>query len=707
MAINAEPGDWAQAEGATGAGRAPRLIAALFGGLSDPLGALARARAQLFLWMPVALGVGVGAYFSLGVEPGWSIYLTALTICAVSLTLWLRGAAWFRLPAALIALSALGLMLAGLRAHLVAAPVLQYRYYGPVSGRIVKIDRARSDLIRLTLDRVRIDRIPPAKTPARVRVTLHGDQSQFSPEPGTQVMLTANLSPPPPPAAPQDYDFRRTAWFDRLGAIGYTRAPVMRVAPPDPGDWAMAAHRARMRLSAAIQSRIAGQPGAVAAALMTGDRSGLSEATREVMRRSSLAHLIAISGLHMGMLAGFVFGLVRYGLALAGRPALIWPTKKLAAIAALIAASAYLWLAGPAVSTQRAWIMVSIMLLAVLFDRRALSLRTVALAATLLMIWQPESLTEPGFQMSFAATTALIVALGPWTRAARHLPRLLRPVLMLVATSLIAGAATAPIVAAQFHRLSEYGVLANLFAVPAMGLVIMPMGVLAALLVPLGLSGPALWAMGQGTAWILRVAEGVSGLDGSVLAIVQPGPWVIPLIALGALGAILTRGAGRSASIGLILLCGALWLRAGAERPALLIAPEAQQVGLMTSQGRALSKPGAGFISERWLAADGDPASLEEAAARSAFSGPRGARIAQFRRAPLAHLTGKSAKEALPAICAKGGIVVISSKIEAPTGPCDLWDAARLREAGAVGFSATGEVTTTAQIKGRRLWTRP
>ncbi|OWY17392.1 hypothetical protein B6V73_06890 [Thioclava sp. JM3] len=707
MAINAEPGDWALPEGAKGAGRSSRLIAALFAGLSDPLGALVRARAQLFLWMPVALGGGVGAYFTLKVEPGWLIYLTALAICAISLTLWLRGAVWFRLPAALIALAALGLLLAGLRAHLVAAPVLQYRYYGPVAGRIVKIDRARSDLIRLTLDQVRIDRVAPGNTPARVRVTLHGDQSEFTPEPGAQVMLTANLSPPPPPAAPRDYDFRRTAWFDRLGAIGYTRAPVMRVAPPDPGDWAMAAHRARMRLSTAIQARIAGQPGAVAAALMTGDRSGLSEASREAMRRSGLAHLIAISGLHMGILAGFVFGLVRYGLALAGRPALIWPTKKLAAIAALIAASAYLWLAGPAVSTQRAWIMVSIMLLAVLFDRRALSLRTVALAATLLLIWQPESLTAPGFQMSFAATTALIVMLGPWTRAARYLPRLLRPALMLVATSLIAGAATAPIVAAQFHRLSEYGVLANLFAVPAMGLVIMPMGVLAALLAPFGLSGPALWAVGQGTAWILRVARWVSDLDGSVLAIVQPGPYVLPLIALGALGLILTRGAGRTASIGLIATACVFWLRADDERPALLIAPEGRQVGVMTPLGRALSKPGAGFISDRWLAADGDAATLEVAAARPAFSGPRGARIAQFRGAQLAHFTGKAVQDALPAVCAKGGIVVTSAKFDSATGPCDLWDAQRQRGTGAVAISAAGEITTTAQVKGRRLWTRP
>lgn len=707
MAWNAEQADWAGTAPFSPPGRWRRWLALALGGLADPLGALSKALAQLFLWMPIALGCGVGAYFGLATEPGRAGYTLAALLLVVGAFGWLRGPIPLRFPVALLTLALLGFLLAGLRAHLVAAPVLDFRYYGPVSGRIVKIDRSSSDLLRLTLDQVRLDRMAPERWPARVRVTLHGDQSHFAPEPGAQVMLSAHLSPPPPPAAPDAYDFRRAAWFDRLGAVGYTRSPVMRAAPPDPGDWALSAHRARMRLSQAIQSHIAGQPGAIAAALLTGDRSGLSEATREAMRRSNLAHLIAISGLHMGMLAGFVFALVRYGLALAGRPALIWPTKKLAAVVALFAATAYLWLAGPAVSTQRAWIMVSVMLLAVLFDRRALSLRTVALAATLLLIWQPESLTEPGFQMSFAATTALIVALKPWTRASRHLPRPLRPALMLVATSVIAGAATAPIVAAQFHRLSEYGVLANLFAVPAMGLLVMPMGVLAAILAPVGLAGPALWAMGLGTAWILHVAEWVSGFEGSVLAITQPAPFVIPLIALGALGLILTRGAGRSASLVVIFAGTALWLRAPDARPALLIAPEAQQVGLMTGQGRALSKPGAGFISERWLEADGDDVSLAEAAARPAFTGPRNARSASFRAAPLIHLTGKSAAANLPEACAQGGIVVTTARVTSPAGPCDLWDETRLRRSGAVSIDAQGRVTTTTDTKGRRRWTDP
>ncbi|KEO56324.1 ComEC/Rec2 family competence protein [Thioclava pacifica] len=704
MAWDAQAPDWA--EPPQTAPRWPVWLRACLGGIEDPLGAMSRARLQLFLWMPVALAGGVGVYFARLTEPSASEYALAAGLALMAAVLALRAALPMRFPAALVMLAALGFLLAGLRAHSVAAPVLSFRYYGPVTGRIVMIDRAASDQIRLTLDTVRLDRVSPARTPARVRVTLHGAVPEAL-EPGAQVMMSAHLSPPPPPAAPDAYDFRRSAWFDQLGAVGYTRSPVLRAAPPDPRDWALAAHRTRMRLSQAIQARITGQPGAIAAALMTGDRSGLSEATREAMRRSNLAHLIAISGLHMGMLAGFVFGLVRYGLALAGRPALIWATKKLAAVVALIAATAYLWLAGPAVSTQRAWIMVSVMLGAVLMDRRALSLRTVALAASLLLIWKPESLTEPGFQMSFAATTALIVALGPWTRAARRLPRLLRPVLMLVATSLIAGAATAPIVAAQFHRLSEYGVLANLLAVPAMGLLVMPMGVLAAILAPLGLAGPALWALGLGTGWILRVADWVSGFEGSVLAIAQPDPRVIPLLALGALGLILTRGVGRSVSVIAILAAALLWSRAPTSRPALLIAPEAQQVGLMTAEGRALSKPGAGFISGRWLEADGDPASVEEAAKRPAFTGTRATRQTQFRTAPLIHLTGKSAPDRLDEACTPGAIVVIAARIPEAPRTCELWDLTRLRDTGAVAIDSEGRITTAAQTKGRRLWTRP
>ena len=674
----------------------------LLGGITSPAQAMRRARAHLFLWMPVALSLGIGLYFSHASEPAGIDYAVALAGLLTAFWVWLRGPEAAQFPAAVVTLICAGWLLAGARAHAVAAPVLSYRYYGPVEGRVAGIDRAASDRLRVTLDQVHID---ARLQPARVRIVLHDMAEAELPAPGTRVMTTAHLMPPPPPAAPQAYDFERASWFNQLGAIGYTRVPLLRAAAPAPQDLGMMAHRIRRNLSQAIQTRIPGQPGAMAAAILTGDRAGLSEATREDMRRSNLAHLIAISGLHMGLLAGFVFAALRYGLALAGRPALVWPAKKIAALVAIAAATGYLWISGASVSTQRAWIMVTVMLLAVLIDRRALSLRTVALAASLLLIWRPESLISPGFQMSFAATTALIVMLKPWAYVARRLPRVLRPFAMLVVTSVIAGGATAPIVAAQFHRISEYGVFANLLAVPAMGMVVMPAGVIAGLLALIGLSAPALWVMGMGTGWILSVARYFATLEHAVIPVVQPGPAVIPLMVLGALGAVLARGAARSVAFGLIGLSVVLWMRAPAHRPMVLIAPEGELVGLMTQEGRALSKAAAGFVGARWLEADGHTADIVRAHARPGFSGPNNARSAQLSGRKLHHLTGKGAEDRLQDLCRDNAVIVIRARLKQRPEGCDIWDQKRLRETGAVGLDGQGRIVVQAR-SGPRLWSR-
>lgn len=686
--------------------RWPGWLRAPFGGLADPLGALARARGDLFLWLPVLLALGIGGYFARLTEPGPAVYAGAAALVLIGAVLWSRGPEVVQLPAAAVAVVAAGLLLAGARAHQVAAPVLGFRYYGPVEGRIISIDRSGTDRIRLTLDQVVLERMVPARTPKTVRVALHGDQSHLLPEPGLRVMLTGHLAPPAGPAAPGAYDFRRQAWFSGLGAVGYARAPVMVLAPPDPDDWALAGHRARMRLSAAIQARIPGQPGAVAAALMTGDRSGIAEATNEAMRASNLYHIISISGLHMGMLAGFVFAALRYGLAATGNLALRWPVKKIAAAAALVAATVYLWLAGPNVATERAYVMAAVMLLAVLVDRRAISLRTVALAALILLVAEPESLTEPGFQMSFGATVALILIYGPWSAVEHRLPVLLKPVAMLLVTSLAAGLVTAPIAAAHFNRMPEYGLLANLLAVPVMGMLVMPAGVIAALLAPFGLAAPALWVMQQGTAWMILVAEQVAALEGAVLAVPAPPAAVLPLLAGGASVATLGRGVARSAGGLMLALAAALWV--GAARPALLIAPEGELVGLMTPAGRALSKTGAGFVAESWLEADGDTARPETAAARAGFSGQRGGREAELAGRRLLHLTGKAAAEKAPDACREGAVVVLAAAAPKPPEDC-LWvDQTILRQTGALAIDAdaTGAlvITRAAEVAGTRLW---
>ncbi|MCC5955376.1 MAG: ComEC/Rec2 family competence protein [Natronohydrobacter sp.] len=669
---------------------------------------MARQRGRLFLYVPVFLAIGIGSYFALPRDPTppeWAA-LSALALILATLARWLSEDLAPLLIAAFLTLC--GLLLAGHRAHQVAAPVLSYRYYGAIEGRIVKIDRSASDAMRLTLDQVVLERISPARTPQHVRISLHGDQDHFIPAPGLRVMTTGHLGPPPAPSEPGGFDFRRLAWFERLGAVGYTRIPVLIAAPPDLQGQSL--HRLRMTISAAVQDRIPGDRGGFAAAILTGDRSGISQTRIEDLRRSNLAHLLAISGLHMGLLTGFVFGLLRLAMALVPPFALRAPTRKLAALGALGAGGFYLALSGGNVATERAYIMVAVMLVAVLLDRRAISLRSVAMAATLILILRPEALVQAGFQMSFAATIALVAVFRLLSddRAWRdRLPRWALPVISVILCSVVAGIATAPIAAASFNRIAEYGLIANLVTVPLMGLVIMPAAVLAALLAPFGLEGLGLALMSPAIGWILTVAEQVGALEGAVMPIVQPDPWVIPMLSLGALWLILWQGRARFAGLPVMALALLLWSQT--TRPALLIAPEAELVGLMTPDGRALSRARAGsFTASSWLQADGDGADQAQAHARSGAE-PR-ATITHLHGGgfDVLHLAGKRALAELDALCLPGRIVIVTEPPEPKPRPCEIITPADLRATGARAYDIrAGQIVmrSVTQASGARLWT--
>ncbi|MCG6110623.1 MAG: ComEC family competence protein [Paracoccus sp.] len=673
----------------------------------------AALRAGLFLWVPVCLSAGIGLWF---LQPGlfssveWAA-LACLLVCAGTVArmapqwaergrlTWPQADA-LHLGAMALCFLALGTGLVAFRAAHVAAPVLEWRYYGPVEGRVIQIDRSGRDRMRLTLDRVVLHDLSPERTPAKVRLSLMDDHAL--PPLGQRVMLTGHLGSPSAPSSPGSFDFRMFAWFDSLGAVGYTRTPILAVTAPEGGLWW--AHRARMSISAAIQDRIGGQAGAVAAALMTGDRSGIAEETNEVMRASNLYHIISISGLHMGMLAAFVYGAARLVLvAVQGAGiGLARPMHKWAAGIALVAAAAYLWLSGGGVATERSFIMVAVMLGAIIADRRAISLRTVALAATIVLIYSPEALVSAGFQMSFAATIALILVYGPWARIAPRVPWWIRPVAMLVVSSLVAALATSPIAAAHFNRMAQYGLLANLLAVPVMGTLVMPAGVIGAVLALVGFEAPALWVMGVGTEWMLWVARFVSSLGGAVTGVAKPPAPVVPLMGFGAVLCILCwrppsrrgwlTGAGLGSGVVLLAASAGLWMTA--RRPLLLIAPEGEAAGLMTPAGRAISKPSGGaFVVSTWLQEDGDMGDQEQAAARPAWTGD-----ARDRQAPLPHgwqvwhMTGKGSGARAATACRPDRIVVASEPVDIDgTPPCLLLDPKRLRRSGAVAIHMTAD----------------
>jgi len=679
-------------------------------------------RGSFLLWMPVWMGIGIATYFGLSSEAlaGRLVVVAAGGALASVTAVITRG--YPRAFSLAILMVAAGFVLAAARAHLVAAPRLDGRYHGPVSGRIVAIDRSASGHLRLLLDRIRLARDAPV-TPHLARVTIWGDDAETGFAPGQIVGMTASLSPPPPPAEPGGFDFRRLAWFRGLGAVGFARRPPRQIARPRLDDWNIRLAARRFDMAQQVRRRLDGQAGAFAAALLTGDRSAVDPAVLQQLRDSNLAHLLAISGLHMGLLAGFVFAALRYGAALVPPVALRLPVKQIAAGVALLAGLAYMVLSGASIATQRAFVMLAVFLVAVMLSRRALSLRAVALAAVVVLAIRPESLLSVGFQMSFAATAALIAVFSALQNS--PLARVRSPILRwgagLVVSSITAGAATAPFAAFHFNRLVAFGLVANLMSIPAMGLIVMPAAVCAMLADMLGLGAPFWAVMGMGIDWILGVAARVSSWPGAVRPVPAGDGAALVMISVAGLALILLRG--RVRAVGIIPLVAGLVIWAQTPRPDLLLSDSGMLVGAVGPQGRWLSRGrGSGFVAQSWLRRDGDGVEQPQAAARPP---PRWlVRVYRKRKRAVwrkggggvALFTGrKIAATDLARLCADFRLVVLS-RLSAPRPPggCRFISHGDLQRDGAVAVWLNGKgvppgrelrIVTARQLAGQRLWT--
>ena len=652
------------------------------------------------------LGLGISVYFSLRFEPDIVVWLYVGAFGIASLVV-ARLVSFSIAPvfmALFIVVSGAGL--SKFRTEAVTAPVLTFRYYGPIEGRVVNIDRSASDALRLTLDQTVLFNVSPIRTPDRVRVSVHGAQTLATIVPGDRLIMTGHLSPPSGPAEPTGFDFQRHAWFAGLGAVGYTRTPVLRSKEPDTGRGLWVFEK-RFALSSGIKDRMPDDTGAFASAITTGDRSAISQDVMKDLRAANLAHLLAISGLHMGLLTGFIFALLRYGLALIPAIALHWQTKKIAALVAIAVGAGYLVLSGGNVATERAFTMVAVMFCAVIIDRRALTLRAVAIAAVIILVVQPEALMGPGFQMSFAATTALVFVFSKLRNLPiKGWPRWTRAILSVVLSSGIAGLATAPFAAAHFNQMAHFGLIANVLSVPVMGLIVMPAAVLAAMLAPFGLEGVGLWFMDIGLRWIIFVAQTVADFDGAVGHVVAPDPFVLGAVAIGLLVLILWQGGPRY--IGFVIVWAGFFQWSQTERPALLVADNAALIGLMTEEGRALSKErGSGFVAGIWLENDGNPVEQVLAAGREGLR--RQGRRVDVELGPwrVVHVSGKVALSEM--IGCGGADVLISNQFDDVERPCRVFDIAELRDRGALAFWQEGanlRIQSARDVTGVRPWNR-
>lgn len=582
----------------TGGGRLRDRLAALSARLED---GLAAERHQLILWVPVLLGVGIAAYFALPRVAQWqAVACTAAALAAAGLAgRGLVGRCVFWSGLLILA----GVALAWGRAETVAAPKLQSTLFNrTITATIIGLDlQPAQERFRLLLDPD-----DPA-LPPRVRVSLR----QAPPAniiPGAHIRIRATLRPPPGPSVPGGYDFARRAWFEGVGAVGYALgAPDLLKPAPPPGDARAWLDDARRRLTQRIQSQIDGPAGGIAAALIAGDRGGISEEVTQDMRDSGLAHLLSISGLHIAVVVGGTMWLVRHLLLLNMWIALRWPVKIIAAGVAALAGIAYTLLAGAEVPTVRSCIATLLVLAGLCLGRQAISLRMVAAGALLILLVRPEALLGASFQLSFAAVTAIIVfyqsplgkRLAGGQAESSWPSRLGRGLVALVVTGVLVEAALAPIALAHFGRTGFYGVLANVIAIPFTSFVVMPAAAAALLLDPVGLGAPGYAVLGWSLELLMRLADTVASWPGAVSRLPSMPTAAFAAFIAGGLWLALWETRIRWAGLLPIGVAAALALSA---RPAdLVVSGDGRHAGIVEDGRLAMLRPRAGsFIGDMW-----------------------------------------------------------------------------------------------------------
>jgi competence protein ComEC len=696
-------------------GQAGRLRA-IFAPLSARLERLFEAeRAQLPLWLPVGLMLGIAAWFWLPDRSTWWAFLLLAAGLGLGLLALAPGTRWGRALAIFSLAAALGCGLTWWKADRAAAPRIEREGLLQADAMIESVQTlAAEEAVRLVVRPVGEGR------PARLRVNVAENKVVPGLAPGATVRLRAWMMPPAPMAVPGGYDFARAAWFQQIGGSGRA-LDIAIVAPASSQSLSATIAGWRQRLSGHIRERLGGGGEAgIAAALATGDQFGIPEADAEAMRRSGLAHLLSVSGLHLTAVVGAVMLLTLKLLALSPALALRFRLILIAAGAGALAGIAYTLLTGAEVPTIRSCIAALLVLAGIALGREALTLRLVAVGALVVLLLWPESLPGASFQMSFAAITAIIALhenprVQAWvSRRDEGWPaRLGRLLFALVLTGLVVELALMPIALFHFHKAGLYGALANVVAIPLTTFVIMPLEALALLFDLVGLGAPFWWLTGQALSFLLWLARAAAAAPGAVALLPAMAPAAFALMVAGGLWICLWRTRWRR--WGAIPVATGALLALATPAPDLVVTGDGRHLALRTAEGElALLRPRAGdYVRDTLAEASGaepdflDLESLPEAAcsrdlcAADIVRGGRRWRLLVTRTADLV------AWPDMVRACAEADIVVADRRL--PRGCNPRWlraDRVLLRRTGglSIRLGARAAVATVAERVGRHPW---
>ncbi|HEX7758788.1 MAG TPA: ComEC/Rec2 family competence protein [Caulobacteraceae bacterium] len=634
------------------------------------------------LGAPVAFGGGAAVYFALGDEPALAPLALALGLAVL---LALAALRWSRSRALIVlcvyaALFAGGITAGKVRALRVAAPIAPLSQSTMIEGWVTDVASAASGRGRLVIAPVRIGRLAPDQLPNRIRVTVPTD---FITGPGRAVRLAAFISPPPAPASPGAYDFARDEYFQGIGGVGFSRAlPELITLPMPPLALRMelAVNAARWELGRRIAADMDSGSAGLGVAMITGYQAWLSDDAQTTLRNSGLAHIISISGVHMAIVGGFTFLLSRLLIALWPWLALRVPGKKVAAAVGLTAIVVYLVVSGAPPPAQRSAITAILVFGAILVDRRAISLHVLAVAALVILVMQPEAIIQPGFQMSFAATTALVALAEIWPRPTRPINtpwpiRLVQDAGAWLAVSLgvsfVAGVATGPFAMQDFNRVAAYGLGANLITEPLATFVIMPALALGSLLETVHMGGPLLAVAGWGINALYAVSNWFSGLPYAVWTAPSAPDIALPIAFLGLLFVCLWRG--RLRWVGLpFALAVSLWPKPAP--PQVWISADAAAAAVQDGQTAWLARPKVKlFAADIWSRRRGFALEDDAAVRARPFDCDRricGAPTLSGQKLVLWWIRRAPAGEELDELCRGADIVVIRATGVIPSAAC-------------------------------------
>ncbi len=561
-----------------------------------------------FLWLPVLYALGISLYFALPKEPSKWLTLTLIE------TLILLAILFRHRINILYTIGIFAIILAGFTTVQIKAIWLDTSqsklpnetFY--FRGRIDAIDTNFQGRKRLILEN--LTDFDGNRYVGRYRITLRGKNNDASV--GDCVEMVGKIMPLSKEVVIGGYQFDRKGYFEGLKGSGYAESRWFQIECPMPSPKKITIYTDNLRQSIVnhIKSILAPDKASIASAIIAGERGGIDETQYEQYRNSGLAHFLSISGLHMSMLAGLMFFLIRFILSLIPAIALRFDTKKVASVFAIILSFIYLLISGNAVSAQRAFIMTFIVLLGVLTNRRAISMYTISLAAFIVLFLSPEALVSASFQMSFAAVLGLVAFYEKVSckmqnfinvaSSVKWFRIILLYIIGIVVSDFIASLMTLPFAVYHFNMISIYTTLGNFLAGPIIGLIIMPTTLLSMLLMPFGADTMFLRATGWGINLLNQITSWVSSLPNAGYQVSSMPHWGLILIVIGGLWLMLWQCKWRYLGL-LAILIGAFSITT-VDVPDILISPQAKVIAFKNHSGKLelVSSRGGRFVKDIW-----------------------------------------------------------------------------------------------------------